>query len=115
MITSIDEAKRAKGQHKKPCGDCPWRRKATAAWLGGVDRDDWLREAHGEARIDCHTLVPAQCAGAAIYRANVHKSPRDRSLLVLPEDRARVFASPAEFREHHDIDRVVAEIKNKGR
>jgi len=41
----------------RPCNDCPWRRKSCAGWLGpfGIK----------------------QCAGAAVYRANVCKSPRD--------------------------------------
>lgn len=42
-----------------------------------------------------------QCAGLAIYRANVCKKPRDRSILTLPADREAVFAAPSEFRHHH--------------
>lgn len=102
MIKTIDEAKTAKSQHKKPCSDCPWRRKAVAGWLGGVSADDWLAYAHGEARIDCHTLLKAQCAGAAIYRSNVLKSPRDRTLLILPSDTENVFQRPQEFKAHHE-------------
>ena len=48
----------------------------------------------------------AQCAGAAIYRANVCKSPRDGSLLKLPADRETVFADKSEFWEHHDMKRA---------
>lgn len=101
MISNIEEAKRVEGQHKKPCHDCPWRKVSVPGWLGGIDREDWLYQAHGEARIDCHTLVPAQCAGAAIYRTNVCKEPRDRSLLLLPESK-RVFDCPQDFMAHHD-------------
>jgi len=57
--------------------------------------------AHGEERIECHTLLGAQCAGAAIYRANVAKRPRDKGVLLLERDRRTVFATPTEFMEHH--------------
>lgn len=103
-ITSIEEAKPTTKQHKKPCHDCPWRRKAVKGWLGGVTVNDWLLDAHGEAKIDCHTKLGPQCAGAAIYRANVLKSPRDKTLLVLPEDKENVFASSKEFDDHHRVN-----------
>lgn len=88
-------------QHSKPCSDCPWARKALEGWLGGTSIDEWLAEAHGEARIDCHVLLGPQCAGAAIYRANVLKRPRNPDILRLPADTALVFAGPHEFRAHH--------------
>lgn len=101
QLLSSDDAVPAQGQHTKPCSDCPWARNALAGWLGSMTPEQWLANAHGEARIDCHTLAGAQCAGAAIYRANMAKLPRDASLLRLPADRERVFATPAEFRTHH--------------
>lgn len=103
-ITSIEEAKPTTRQHKKPCHDCPWRRVARKGWLGGPSVDDWLHDAHGEARIDCHTKLGPQCAGAAIYRANVLKDPRDKTLLRLPEDKETVFAKPQEFDKHHRVN-----------
>lgn len=93
-------------QHMKPCGDCPWRRAAIPSWLGSNTIEEWLFFAHGEARIDCHKILPHQCAGAATYRNNVCKSPRDPALLLLPADHVKVFSSPREFREHHGADRV---------
>lgn len=101
QLLSADDAEPAEVQHTKPCSDCPWARKALPGWLGSHSADEWLAAAHGEARIDCHTLLGAQCAGGAIYRANMAKRPRDGSLLVLTADRERVFASPAEFTAHH--------------
>lgn len=103
LITS-DEAVKAKGQHRRPCSDCPWARKSLRGWLGSATPDEWLKEAHGEARIECHTRDRAQCAGAAIYRANVCKSVRDPKAFRLPPDSVRVFATPSEFAEHHTID-----------
>lgn len=95
------EATPSSRQHRKPCSDCPWARTALPGWLGGVSSRDWLADAHGEAIVDCHVFSGPQCAGAAIYRSNVGKLPRSSDALLLPKDRARVFASPVEFIEHH--------------
>jgi len=102
QLISCEEATTATGQHRKPCGDCPWARTALNGWLGGDTIEDWLALAHGEGMMECHTLVGAQCAGASIYRANVCKLMRNPEALQLPADRERVFASPAEFRAHHE-------------
>lgn len=99
---TLDEAVPARGQHRRPCSDCPWARASLKGWLGGVDADTWLRAAHGEEQIACHTLTGAQCAGAAVYRANCLKRPRPGSgNITLPADKVRVFATPAEFLAHH--------------
>jgi len=99
LITS-NEAVDAKCQHKTPCSDCPWGRTALNKWLGGATIDEWIQTAHGEQKVDCHTLKGAECAGLAIYRSNVSKNPR-ADVLKLPSDRVKVFATPEEFREHH--------------
>lgn len=101
QLISSDEAVQATHQHSKPCGDCPWTRKALPGWLGGETPQQWVATAHSDAHIECHTLLGAQCAGAAIYRANVCKSPRDSTTLRLPSDRGIVFALPSEFVEYH--------------
>ncbi len=103
QLVTIDEAVKATGQHKRPCSDCPWARSALPGWLGSLTREEWIAAAHGEAVIECHTLLGAQCAGAAIYRANVAKSVRDPDAFKLEPDTTRVFATPTEFREHHVI------------
>lgn len=55
-----------------------------------------------DGRIDCHTKVPMQCAGSAIFRSNICKVPRSREILQgLPSDRIRVFSTPQEFLNHH--------------
>ena len=102
--TERDEVER---QHEKPCGDCPWRRASLPGWLGILTADQWIRHAHGESLIECHALegpggAPLQCAGSAIYRRNVCKSPRDRAILRLEADRMRVFDSPHDFKKHHE-------------
>lgn len=101
QLVSSEEAVPCSAQIDKPCSDCPWARTALPGWLGSMTSEEWIQAAHDETRIDCHTLVGPQCAGAAIYRANVCKNVRDPSLLKLPKDRDSVFASPTEFKEHH--------------
>lgn len=101
QCVSSDEARPANGQHCTPCSDCPWARTSLRGWTGSSTPEKFVADAHGETRIECHTLIGAQCAGAAIYRGNVCKSPRDKELLKLPSNRALVFATRFEFLEHH--------------
>lgn len=99
-LISFEEAVKAKCQHTKPCSDCPFARDAIPGWLGGGTADDFIAYAHGEVIYDCHAFKGAQCAGMAIYRANVCKKPRQA--MILPPDRKLVFAMPDEFRKHHE-------------
>jgi len=101
MLVSSNEATPAKRQHTSPCGDCPWRRAALPGWLGGMTAPEWVKTAHGDDGVACHTKSGAQCAGIAIYRRNVCKVPRDPEALRLKEDTRRVFATPNEFTTHH--------------
>lgn len=98
---SSDEAVIGKTQHKKPCSDCPWRRDALRGWLGSATPMEWVQIAHGESYVECHTLLTKQCAGLAVYRANVCKSPRDPSIMRLDSDKEKVFSGPQEFLTHH--------------
>lgn len=100
-LISADEAVPCSTQPTLPCSDCPFARNALAGWLGNLSIEDWIQAVHGEALIDCHTLIGPQCAGAAIYRANVCKLPHDSRILRLRPSRELVFASPMEFRKHH--------------
>ena len=100
LITS-DEAVETRGQTKRPCSDCPWARASLPAWLGTATKEEWIQIAHGEYKVECHTRKDNQCAGLAIYRANVAKSVRDPSVLVLPPDEKAVFSTPMEFLDHH--------------
>lgn len=102
QLISSDEAVPAEGQHTAPCADCPWARTSLKGWLGGPSADDWLREAHGDHEIPCHVLRGAQCAGAATYRRNVRKLSVNPGVLLLGVDRVTVFATPDEFRRHHE-------------
>ena len=107
QLISYDQATPCSKQITKPCSDCPWARKALAGWLGSDSIETWLQTTHGEYSVDCHTRIGVQCAGLAIYRANTAKLPRDKSILVLPIDRKLVFATPDEFREHHQGEPLI--------
>ena len=101
-LISADEAVEAKRQHTTPCGDCPWAKDALPGWLGTMTAGEWIDAAHGEARVECHTLLGAQCAGIATYRANVAKRCRNANILRLPADREDVFSNPQDFLDHHE-------------
>ena len=102
QLISSDEAVEAKCQHNKPCSDCPWARTALKGWLGGVSVGDWIKVAHNDQKVDCHTLNGSQCAGLAIYRANVCKLVRGDAL-KLGVNRETVFSNPTEFINHHSF------------
>lgn len=91
----------AKVQITKPCTDCPMTREALSGWLGGATPDEYVRLAHSDLVVPCHVHGNVQCAGMAIYRANVVKRC-DEPNLVLPKDKETVFATPFEFLAHHD-------------
>lgn len=106
QFISSDEAAQAKCQHTVPCSDCPWTRKSLPGWLGSLTPAQWIVAAHGEGTAECHTLLGAQCAGFAIYRANTGKLPRDPKTLRLPANTKLVFTHPNEFLRHHYRDIV---------
>jgi hypothetical protein len=106
QFLTANEAPITRKQHSSPCSDCPWARKSIKGWLGHMSPEDWLQLAHGEGTADCHGTQQAngdawECAGLAIYRANMCKSVRDPNVRRLPADRITVFATPNEFRNHH--------------
>lgn len=109
-LISSDETTKAKVQHGDPCSDCPLRRNSLNGWLGDTGTpEEWAAALHSDSPMNCHVLKGAQCAGAAIYRGNVCKSPRDKTILVLPSDRKTVFSGPGEFVAHHKKAPLVKE------
>jgi hypothetical protein len=100
-FVSEDEAVVTKTQHKKPCADCPFARTAIPGWLGANTIQEWVDMIHGEAFIHCHCTKNQQCAGAAIFRANLLKVPRHPIQLRLPEDTKLCFGTTEEFVTHH--------------
>lgn len=106
QLLTADQAITVKTQHRSPCSDCPFARKSLAGWLGRLSPQAWMQIIFGDGRVDCHTRVPMQCAGSAIFRANICKVPRDQTVLQdLKVDTIRVFATPEEFISHHGKSR----------
>ena len=95
----------------RPCNGCPWRRQSAPGWLGPLTAGEWVELVHSDEAIACHETIEEegrwdtprirQCAGAASYRANVAKCPRDPEVAVGPVDREGVFAAPFQFVDHH--------------
>ena len=95
-----------------PCGECPWRRDSLPGWLGPWTAEEWAALAHSDQPIACHTSIEVegswdtsgirQCAGSAIMRANLCKSPRDPEVAVGKPNRETIFGWTDEFIEHHN-------------
>lgn len=107
----------------QPCNECPWRREAVPGHLGPYTPLDWIKIAHGEAPIACHKTIVVQlgettgnwdephmrqCRGAAIFRENVTKNPRNPSIATGPADTETCFGDNDEFIEHHGGDPMQA-------
>lgn len=106
QFKTFHDATVTKAQHKTPCADCPFARIALKGWIPVETPEEWLLYAHGDGHIECHTKKtaeddPWQCAGSAIFRTHAHKSPRDKSVLVLPANKKLVFSTNQEFYDHH--------------
>lgn len=87
-------------QHEKPCRECPWKRESAPGWVGNISPEEWVALAKGEALVGCHVCA-GECAGVAIFRANIAKLTR-QATLRLPSDRKTVFANGDEFTRHHN-------------
>ena len=118
-----------KSDRKKPCKECPFSRNNNltgdkpggaypAVYIGQSEGPFWL-PCHMEKEYDGKQTDPSkvnQCAGAAIYRANVGvASKMPKQILTLPENKEDVFASHAEFLSHYsDIPfNVAVDILNE--
>lgn len=106
----------------QPCNECPWRKVALSGYLGPHSPKEWIRMAHGESAIACHKTIKVseswegtrQCAGAASFRANVAKTPRDPSVAYGPA-REDVFPDNQAFLDHHAPGQVweMADMYNR--
>lgn len=99
---------------KKPCKDCPFSKTVIPGGLGGSDPSVYIGQGHGPFYLPCHKTCDftdpdwkdniqnqKQCAGAAIYRANIERQQfMPDSLLKLDKDNS-VFESPEELYAHH--------------
>jgi hypothetical protein len=102
---------------KKPCDECPFRRKSLRGWLGPWNVEELLF-ALGRQVFPCHKTIRSDdtpveemtsCAGAAIFLNNKVEwsrhpiNQRHQELVkdVPVEVRESVFANGDEFRAHH--------------
>lgn len=95
----------------KPCNECPWVRTALPGHLGPNTAEEWAELAHSDSPIACHMTITdeswadpnmRQCAGSAIFRANIWKSPRHPNVARAKERNTEaVFAWDDEFIAHH--------------
>lgn len=97
---------------RKPCAECPFSKATAPGMTGGSDPGVYIGQGMGPFFLPCHmdpkyyedrnSLELTQCAGAAIYRANIGVSDiMPDTLLSLPPDKDLVFADPAELLSHH--------------
>lgn len=95
----------------RPCNECPWRRDSRPGHLGPYSAQEWANAAHGESPIACHETIKhedqdwselRQCAGMAIFRANIFKSPRHPKVARAKRDEETVFSWDDEFIAHHE-------------
>jgi len=100
-LISSDEAVPVSRQPTAPCSDCPFRVDALPGWLGGSSPQDFVEIALSDVPYACHALLGAQCAGLAIFRANISKIPRDRAVLRLAANKKTVFANVNGFLAYH--------------
>lgn len=118
-------------KHRKPCNECPYRRKAAPGWLGASTAAEFMSQTLGAQYADnampCHCAINYEdkdwrttqfpgapiCAGWLQFLANWCKMPYDPVLgdaLVLCGTSADVFANPKEFLAHHDPDLNVDDV-----
>lgn len=100
---------------KKTCPECPWSRQAKPGALGGSPPETYLGQIVGPFLLPCHMHcdfsdpqwrekmdVTAQCAGAAIFRANIGVDTlMPDPIARQPKSTEHVFANAAEFLAHH--------------
>lgn len=99
-------------QRDKPCQDCPFARHTPSGALGGGAPETYLGQILGPFWLPCHNsagyeqnrmdMRHEQCAGAAIFRANVGvDAMMPSALLHLPKGHPSVLTGPVEFLQHH--------------
>lgn len=95
-----------------PCRGCPFARKCVPGALGGSPPEVYVGQAVGPFWLPCHESKDyagkasdvnevRECAGAAIFRANIGRKVLPSGLLLLPADKEICFATLAEFYAHH--------------
>jgi len=100
---------------RTPCPECPWSRGVKPGALGGSPPEVYIGQAAGHYVLPCHkhcdfsdpnwrvkAIDTPQCAGAAIFRANIGIDGYMPSKIHrLPANPVDVFATSAEFLAYH--------------
>lgn len=97
---------------RKACAECPFAKTTPCGDTGGADPGVYIGQAYGPFFLPCH-MDPKyyenrrspellQCAGAASFRSNIGVAElMPDSILILPKETERVFATPEELLAHH--------------
>src|SRR5271154_2443844 len=103
---------------KKPCSQCPFRRKSMPGWLGNSSPEGFIDCIQRDEPLPCHQTIDyddprwlskwieqqgagKMCAGALVFMANKVQRPHDREFPTMPKDPANVFSNSVEFVRHH--------------
>lgn len=97
---------------RKPCAQCPFSRRTEPGLTGGTCPTVYVGQSIGPFWLPCHMdpkykanrldTDALQCAGAAIFRANIGVTELlPEQLLRLEADTQRVFANFEELIAHH--------------
>jgi hypothetical protein len=105
-----------KPPEKKPCKECPFRKKSAPGYLGRDNANHFLALTMSDGDMPCHLKVDYEkegwkaklsaaprCAGSVIFFANICKRSRDPKRPTLPRS-TEVFEQPRAFLDHHGGD-----------
>lgn len=118
-----------KFERKVMCGECPFRKKAPAGWLGPHSIEDIEMVVHSEEPFICHESIEEMmgrgyegeqieehgqhCVGMLRYRNSMCKLSRDpqtaqaqTELRTVPD---QALIPPRKFREHHEKTPIISE------
>lgn len=101
---------------KSPCRECPMRRKSLPGWLGAATPKRFIASVLADIEMPCHMTVDyekpnwreeiektgRQCAGVAVFFANICKMSHAKDRARLPADPKNVFTMAEEFVLHHE-------------
>lgn len=106
----------------QPCAECPFSKKCGEGALGGSHPTVYVGQIHGPFWLPCHRhcdfkdpnwksdLSVQQCAGAAIFRANLGLSERMPPFLHKLPPSDLVFSTVEEFYKHHNVQCSISPI-----
>lgn len=103
---------------RKPCNECPFRRKAFPGWLGPWQADEIPVHLSFGGVFPCHRTIPGDglgydspdakmehCAGASIFLNNKLETHRNPDVIehqkLVGTDHKNVFSWSHEFLTHH--------------